>query len=183
MAIYLAFLHCSSKNRGCHAHQSPTHSQCLESWTRQAFGFHPHSLSFGVAMVQNSNEEWSILRTTLLEIDLVGLPNAKKSHTRSQSHFTKWCMRGSQVGEPTTHPPPHPPFPPETGPSTTNLWQIQWLRGTGSTQMQTRNYRARLSGNLARKVRNAFSVWTTLRGVTSPTLSDLISHQKVSLHL
>ena len=43
--------------------------------------------------------------TTLLETELVGPPNAEKSHTRSQSQ---------RVGEPTTHPPPHPPFPPET---------------------------------------------------------------------
>ena len=54
----------SSKNHShcaCHAHQRPTHSQCLESWTWQGFGFRPHSLSFGVAMAPNSNEKRSIL--------------------------------------------------------------------------------------------------------------------------
>ena len=54
----------SSKNHNhcvCHAHQRLTHSQCLESWTPQGFGFRPHSLSFGVAMAPNSNEKQSVL--------------------------------------------------------------------------------------------------------------------------
>ena len=39
-------------------------------------------------MAPNSNEKWSILPPGLPETELVRLPDAEKSHTRSQSHFT-----------------------------------------------------------------------------------------------
>ena len=81
-------------------------------------------------------------------MELVRPPNAEKSHTHSQSQ---------RVGEPTTHPPPHPPFPPET------FFLFKYnkslkdpVRGAGSAQVQIRSYHNRQSGNLARKVRNAF---------------------------
>ena len=41
--------------------QAPTHSQCLELWTQQAFRFRAHSLSFEMTMVRISNDEQLIL--------------------------------------------------------------------------------------------------------------------------
>ena len=107
------------------------------------FGFHPHSLSFGVAMAPNSNENGQFYHSSRNRASRTGPPNAEKSHTRSQSHFTQCCKHGWVIPPPT--PLPHPPFPPETG-----------VRGAGSAQVQIRSYRNRQSGNLARKVRNAF---------------------------
>ena len=54
------------------------------------------------------------------------------------------------------------PFPPETGPSTTNPERPSEGGGAGSAQVQIRRYRNRQSGNLARKVRNAFPGLTAL---------------------
>ena len=141
----------SSKNHShyaCHTHQSPAHSQCLESWTWQAFGFCPHSLSFGVAMVIRNGQFYHPSRNE----DLVGLPNVKKSHACSQSHFIKWCMRGGWAHHP---PPPSPPAISTRNWTKYNKSLTDPVRGAGSTQMQTQSYHARQSGNLARKVRNA----------------------------
>ena len=83
----------------------------------------------------------------------------------------------AQVGDPTTHPPSPPAI------SARNWTKYNKSLGAGSAQVQIRSYRNRQSGNLARKVRNAFPLCKALRGETPPTLDDLISHQKVSLHL
>ena len=70
-------------------------------------------------------------------------------------------MRG--VGGPTTHPPTPPSHLLFLGETTKcNKSLNDPVRGAGSTQMQTRSYCARSSGNLARKVRNAFPGSTAL---------------------
>ena len=65
------------------------------------------------------------------------------------------CM--GWVGPP---PSPHPLFLGETTKCNKSLKDP--VRGAGSTQMQTRSYCARQSGNLTRKVRNAFPGSTAL---------------------
>ena len=98
--------------------------------------------------------------TTLLETGLVGLPNAEKSHTRSQSHFTKYCKHRW------VSPPPTPPSPPAVSARNWTKYNKPLkdpVRGAGSAQMQIRSYRNRQSGNLARKVRNAFPWCTALK--------------------
>ena len=92
--------------------------------------------------------------TTLLETELVGPPNAEKSHTRSQSHFTQCCKHGWVIPPPTV--------------SARNWTKYNKslkdpVRGAGSAQVQIRSYHNRQSGNLARKVRNAFPGLTALR--------------------
>ena len=117
----------SSKNHShcaCHAHQRPTHSQCLESSIMNTTSLPIASLlewQWHRIVMRNSQ----FYLTTLLETELVGPPNAEKSHTRSQSQSQSQMLQ-ARVGDPTTHPPPHPPFPPETGLSTTNPWKTQW---------------------------------------------------------
>ena len=64
----------------------------------------------------------------------------------------------AQVGEP-CHP-PLPNFPLSYHKYNKSLKDP--MRGAGSTQMQIQSYRARQSGNLARKVRNAFPSSTAL---------------------
>ena len=60
------------------------------------------------------------------------------------------------------------PGPPRTPTVSRRNYQVQQIllkdpvRRAGSTQMQTRSYHARQSGNLARKVRNAFPGSTAL---------------------
>ena len=75
------------------------------------------------------------------------------------------------VGEP---PPPHPPFPPETFFFKYNKSLKDPVRGAGSAQVQIRSYRNRQSGNLARKVRNAFPVLTAFKAPTPLILWMLI---------
>ena len=112
-------------------------------------------------MVPNSNEKQSIL-PILLETELVGPPNAEKSHTHSQSHFTKYCKRGWVI------PPPTPPSPPAVSARNWTKYNKSLkdpVRGAGSAQVQIRSYHNRQSGNLARKVRNAFPMCKALIGV------------------
>ena len=87
----------SSKNHShyaCHAHQRPTHSQ-----------YHEHDrVSDFVPIASLLEWQWhreTVNFTTLLETELVGLP---KSHTHSQSHFTKCCKRGWVIPPPTPLP-------------------------------------------------------------------------------
>ena len=73
--------------------------------------------------------------------------------------------RASVASEPT----PHPSTPPSV--STRNFCKCNKslkdpVRGAGSAQVQIRSYRNRQSGNLARKVRNAFPGSMTLRPLT-----------------
>ena len=75
MAICLFSCPKNQSHSACHTHQSLTHSQCLESWTQQAFRFHAHNpLSFGVAMAQISNSQF-------YHPSKNGPLNAKKCHT------------------------------------------------------------------------------------------------------
>ena len=117
MAIYLSFL---VPKITAIVHAMPTNARPTHSvWN------HEHDrVSDFVPIASLLEWQWHriVMRngqfTTLLETELVRPPNAVKSHTRSQSHFTKCCKRGWVIPPPT--PPPHLPFPPETGPSTTN---------------------------------------------------------------
>ena len=88
----------------------------------------------------------------------------------------------ARVGDPTAHP-PSPPAVSARNWTKYNKSLRDPVRGAGSAQVQILSYCDRQSGNLARKVRNAFPMCKALRGDTCPTLSDLISHQYVSLHL
>ena len=97
----------------------------------------------------------------------------RNSHSLPEPFYQVMQVR---VGEPTTHgDPPLPPFPPETCPKCNKSLKDP-VRGAGSTQMQTQSYRNRQSGNLARKVRNAFP------GSTALTLS-WTAHSQSGLHV
>ena len=91
-------------------------------------------------MAPNINEKRSIL-----------LPNAEKSHTRFQSHFTQ-CYKRWWVSPP----PPAPPFVSTRNLSKCNKSLKDPVRGAGSVQVQIQSYRNRQRRNLARKVRNTF---------------------------
>ena len=111
------------------------------------FRISSHSLSFGVAMAPNSNENGQFYHSS-----------------RNGASQTAQCPRAvlqAQVGEPTTHPPPHHQY---------NKSLKDPVRGAGSAQVQIRSYRNRQSGNLARKVRNSFSMCKAL----NEQLEDLI---------
>ena len=81
----------------------------------------------------------------------------------------------ARVGDPTTHP-PSPPAVSARNWTKYNKSLKDPVRGAGSAQVQIRSYRNRQSGNLARKVRNAFPMCKALRRFTPTTLGDLISH-------
>ena len=87
----------------------------------------------------------------------ISWPNAKKSHTR---HFTQCCKRGWVSPPPT--PPPSPPAVSTRNWTKYNKSLKDPVRGAGSVQVQIRSYHNRQSGNLARKVRNAFPRLTAL---------------------
>ena len=100
---------------------------------------------------------------TLLETGLVGPPNAEKSHTCFQSHFTQCCKRGW------VSPPPTLPSVSTRNLSKCNRSLKDPVRGAGSAQVKIRSYRNRQSGNLARQVKNAFPGSEALR-------KDLLLH-------
>ena len=68
----------------------------------------------------------------------------------------------ARVGDPTTHP-PSPPAVSARNWTKYNKSLKDPVRGAGSAQVQIRSYRNRQSGNLARKVRNAFPRCKALR--------------------
>ena len=98
----------SSKNRShcaCHTHQAlPTPSAWNHEHDRVSDFIPIASLlewQWHRIVMRNSNF------TTLLETELVGPPNAEKSHTHSQSHFTQCYKRGW------VSPPPTPSVSPK----------------------------------------------------------------------
>ena len=100
MAIYLSFL---VPKITAIVHAMPTNARPTPS----AWNHEHNRVSDFIPIASLLEWQWRRIMvnfTTLLETEPVGPPNAKKSHTPSQSHFTQCCKCG-WVSPPPTPPP------------------------------------------------------------------------------